>query len=344
MKRPAEGEAAVDSESSDGEDEEEVPQGAAGPAVVANVAAPGRRKKSQVTLSDGRVVSVKVRNHVNPLLPHFQKPVPVPAGGDWGKVFRDLSKPIVLDIGAAKGRFCLEGARRFPEFNWLGIEIREPLVVRANEWSKEENLGNLHYIFGNASAGVADLLTSMPAGMLRRVTIQCPDPCFKKKHQKRRMVTNRLVEELAAHMPSAAVLFVQSDVAQVAMQMADTVAAVARDAFVRVERLPAEGGAASASGAPIEPVRRARATVGRDYQDKDVGGGEWEHKGAGAVEGSYNWLPDNPLGLMSERESSTISRGLPIFRALFQRVERPAAAAEAAPAEAAPAEEKKPQE
>jgi len=265
---------------------------------------------------------------VNPLLPHFQKPVPVPAGGDWDKVFRDPSKPIVLDIGAAKGRFCLEGARRFPDFNWLGIEIREPLVVRANEWSKEESLGNLHYIFGNASAGVAGLLASMPTGGLRRVTIQCPDPCFKKKHQKRRMVTNRLVEELAEHMPSGAVLFVQSDVAQVAMQMADTIASVAPGAFVRVERLPAAMGEAAGCNAEpaIEPVRRVRATAGRDYQDKDVGGGEWEHKGAGAIEGSYNWLPDNPLGLMSERESSTISRGLPMFRALFQRVERQAAA------------------
>lgn len=267
-----------------------------------------------MTLSDGRVVSAKCRNHVNPLLSYFQKPVPVPADGDWGKVFRDLSKPIILDVGAAKGRFCLEGAKRFPEFNWLGIEIREALVVRANEWAKEQQLPNLHYIFGNASAGVADLLASMPAGLLRRVTVLCPDPCFKKKHQKRRMVNDQLVDELAAHMPPGSVLFLQSDVEQVAMQMADTVAATR--AFVRIEALPDSG---APPGAPIAAMERPHATAGRDYQSSDIGGGEWEHKGAGAVDGDYQWLPENPLGLMSERESSTISRGLPIFRALFQR-------------------------
>jgi hypothetical protein len=43
---------------------------------------------------------------------------------------------------------------------------------------------------------------------------------------------------------------------------------------------------------------------------QDIGTGEWENKGAGAsAAGSYDWLTKNPLGLMSERESSTIRCG-----------------------------------
>eukprot|EP00928_Gymnodinium_smaydae_P027288 TRINITY_DN21146_c0_g1_i1.p1 TRINITY_DN21146_c0_g1~~TRINITY_DN21146_c0_g1_i1.p1 ORF type:complete len:383 (+),score=98.69 TRINITY_DN21146_c0_g1_i1:105-1253(+) len=342
---------------SSGEDDDEVAdvaaeQGAEGESAggTKGQSQPSKRaKRSQVTLSDGRVVSSHVRNHVNPLLPHFQKPVPVPCGGDWSKVFKDPSLPFVLDIGCAKGRFCLEGAKRFPAFNWIGVEIREALVVRANQWVQEEKLGNLHYIFGNASAGMAELLRSMPADGLRHVTIQCPDPWFKKKHQKRRMLTQRLAEELAANMPSESTIFVQSDVEQVAMQMSDFLAATG--GFARVDRIPtlAESSAAAAGGdaaaqspagaGAIAPVPRPRATAGRDYQDKAVGGGEWEHKGAAAAaDGSYAWLSENPLGLMSERESSTISRGLPIFRALF----RPngAAASGAATASAEPADAK----
>mmetsp|Transcript_71608 Transcript_71608/g.232828 ORF Transcript_71608/g.232828 Transcript_71608/m.232828 type:complete len:324 (-) Transcript_71608:123-1094(-) len=323
MKRPAEDAVDESGSSGDEEDEAEAATDSAAPSAGASGGQlgrlPGRRKKSQVTLSDGRVVSSKVRNHVNPLLPHFQKPVAV---RDWSKVYKDLSKPIVLDLGCAKGRFCLEGAKRFPEFNWLGIEIREPLVVRANEWVVEEKIPNLHYIFGNASAGIADLLASMPTGMLRRVTVQCPDPCFKKKHQKRRMVTDRVISELADGMLAGSYLFVQSDVEQVSMQMADVIAANGR--FERVERIED----AVAPSAAIEPVARPNATVGKDYQDHAVGGGEWEHKGTGAVEGSYNWLQENPLGLMSERESSTLSRSLPIFRALYRRKDEEKKAAE----------------
>lgn len=323
MKRGAEEEVelAHEEDAGDGVDdvsdgEEEAASGeepAASSGAKGSASAPGqgkRAKRSQVTLSDGRVVSSHVRNHVNPLLPHFQKPVPVPAGGDWGQVFRDTSLPIVLDIGCAKGRFCLEGAKRFPAFNYIGVEIREPLVVRANMWVKEQGLKNLTYIFGNASAGMADLLTSLPVGKLSRVTIQCPDPWFKKKHQKRRMLTEKLAKELGELVPVGCLIFVQSDVEQVAMQMTDFLSVTG--SFGNATSASLEDGALAS--AAIQAVARPKATVGKDYQDKTVGGGEWEHKGAGADNGSYNWLGANPVGLMSERESSTISRGFPMFR------------------------------
>lgn len=135
------------------------------------------------------------------------------------------------------------------------------------------------------------------------------------------MVTSQLVAELTDHMPADSVLFLQSDVEQCAMQMADAFAACG--GFRRINGVPQDKsessyGAASEHKA-MEPIARPRPTVGKDYATADVGGGEWENQGAAAVDGSYQWLPENPLGLMSERESSVISRGQPIFRALFQR-------------------------
>jgi tRNA (guanine-N7-)-methyltransferase len=62
-------------------------------------------------------------------------------------------------------------------------------------------------------------LGSMPAGAFKYVTIQCPDPWFKKRHQKRRMVTPTLATEIARHMSSGGVVFLQSDVEAVAKQV-----------------------------------------------------------------------------------------------------------------------------
>eukprot|EP01052_Picozoa_sp_SAG31_P016084 SAG31_NODE_1054_length_10140_cov_4.264316_1_plen_146_part_00 len=81
-------------------------------------------KKRMVTLADGRVVSSNVRNHVNPLSQHYNKPIPAPIDS-WSTIYADLSKPIVMDIGCAKGHFCLEGAKRFPKQNWLGAHRAE---------------------------------------------------------------------------------------------------------------------------------------------------------------------------------------------------------------------------
>jgi len=125
----------------------------------------------------------------------------------------------------------LQMAALQPAWNFLGLEIREPLVDQANRWATAEGLGNLYYLFCNANNSLRPLLQSLPMGVLQRVTIQFPDPWFKRKHQKRRVVQPEMVEVLADFMPPDGLLFVQSDVEAVALEMRDRFDAHA--AFVR---------------------------------------------------------------------------------------------------------------
>ncbi len=126
---------------------------------------------------------VRVHQHVNPLSPFYrQEPEPI----QICRVFADATLPLHLDIGSARGRFLLKMAEIEPGWNFLGVEIREPLVNEANRIAAEENLPNLHYAFANAMLWLDTLLSEMPYGILRTVTIQFPDPWFKKKHTKRR--------------------------------------------------------------------------------------------------------------------------------------------------------------
>eukprot|EP00667_Euglena_gracilis_P010820 EG_transcript_11026 len=332
-KMAAEGSDAELSEGTEGEEDEDEPEAAE----AAEGSGPqrrrgGARKRELVQLSTGRVVNAKkVRNHVNPLSTLYNRPVAVPAevvAGGWAAVFADPTLPLVLDLGCAKGHYCLEGARRWPALNWLGVEIREPLVVRANRWRREHGLGNLYYVYGNCSAGLAALLQSLPAAALRRVCIQCPDPCFKKRHQKRRMVTGRLAAELREHMPPGAVLFLQSDVEMVAQQLADTFASIG--GFVQTEQPEAAEPGSGDVPPPPEPRRRP---PGNAYHDARIGDGQWEGKGAAVgPDGRYAWLPANPYHFPSEREACVLARGLPMFRMLFRRAAEPAAAEDPSPA------------
>lgn len=161
---------------------------------------------------------VRVREHVNPLSGKYQTPKEAP---NWDGVYGDFSRPLHLDIGCARGKFLLDMADRFPDWNFLGLEIREPLVIQANEFRDEANLRNLHFLFCNANNSLRPLLESLPSGILQRVSIQFPDPWFKKRHQKRRVVQPPLVRDLADFMPSGSELFIQSDVLEVATEMRD---------------------------------------------------------------------------------------------------------------------------
>lgn len=164
---------------------------------------------------------VRVRQHVNPLSKKYQSPPEIP---EWESIYSDLSQPFFLDIGAARGRFLLEMAKVQPEYNYLWLEIREPLVTEANQIRDESGLTNLHYLFCHVTNSLDILLASLPKNALHFVTIQFPDPWFKKRHSKRRMVQPQLVNTLAhylnPHHPDLrGGVFLQSDVQFVIEEM-----------------------------------------------------------------------------------------------------------------------------
>jgi tRNA (guanine-N7-)-methyltransferase len=161
---------------------------------------------------------VRVRQHVNPLSQKYQTPLsPI----EWEKIYAKPNQLLHLDIGCARGRFLLSMAKIEPNWNFLGLEIREPLVIEANKWRDELGLTNLHYLFCNVNNSLRSLLSSLPKGSLQRVTIQFPDPWFKNRHAKRRIVQPELVVELAEFLIPGGIVFLQSDIEFVAVEMRD---------------------------------------------------------------------------------------------------------------------------
>lgn len=154
---------------------------------------------------------VRVHQHVNPLATYFRQLEVNPI--EIEKIFSNPELPLFVDIGCGRGRFLLKMAEEIePKTNFLGLEIREPIVEEANEIAKEKNLTNLHYHFCNATLALDKLFAKLPENILETVTIQFPDPWFKKKHAKRRMVKDNLVETVIKHLKISGKIFVQSDV------------------------------------------------------------------------------------------------------------------------------------
>ncbi|HYX17380.1 MAG TPA: tRNA (guanosine(46)-N7)-methyltransferase TrmB, partial [Nostoc sp.] len=143
------------------------------------------------------MAAVRVRQHVNPLGKKYQTPA---SPQDLEKIYAKPNQPLHLDIGCAKGQFLVNMAKIEPNWNFLGLEIREPLVVEANKLRSELGFTNLHYLFCNVNNSLHSILSSLPPGSLQRVTIQFPDPWFKTRHAKRRVVQPELVADLANYL------------------------------------------------------------------------------------------------------------------------------------------------
>jgi len=162
-------------------------------------------------------MGVRVRQHVNPLSKKFQNEI---APLNWAEIYANPDQPLFLDIGCARGQFLLEIAQLQPHHNFLGVEIRRTLVESANQLRDQLQLDNLHYLFGNVNTTLSSLLGP---DSVQGVTIQFPDPWFKRRHQKRRVVQPQLVQELATCVQPGGFVFIQSDILAVAIEMCDRI-------------------------------------------------------------------------------------------------------------------------
>ncbi|KAI6703011.1 hypothetical protein NL676_012147 [Syzygium grande] len=158
---------------------------------------------------------VRIRQHVNPLSSSFSMPAQAP---NWDEVLEDPTLPLMVDIGSGSGRFLMWLAKANPSGNYLGLEIRQKLVKRAECWVKELALKNIHFLFANATVSFKHIMSTYP-GPLVLVSILCPDPHFKKKYHKRRVVQKPLVDSILDSLAPGGKVFIQSDVLEVAMDM-----------------------------------------------------------------------------------------------------------------------------
>ena len=150
-----------------------------------------------------------MRQHVNPLSRFFQLPLSLPSNSI---LFKKPHYPIHLDIGSAKGEFLIELASNYPNWNFLGLEIREPLVSSSERKRKQLGLQNLKFLFCNVNISLDEWLSDLDLDQLKRVSIQFPDPWFKRKHLKRRVFKKSLLNSIARYMSKNGELFIQSDI------------------------------------------------------------------------------------------------------------------------------------
>lgn len=119
------------------------------------------------------------------------------------------SGELELDIGFGRGLSLFERAAIAPQSRIVGIEVKTKLAFQVNERLRKRELHNVAVLCGDARE---ILKRAKPDGSVRRVAVHFPDPWWKKRHDKRRVIGEALIGELARLMMPGAELFIQTDV------------------------------------------------------------------------------------------------------------------------------------
>jgi tRNA (guanine-N7-)-methyltransferase len=184
---------------------------------------PDYRQTFHLTSTRRRFLSIsapKIRQHVNPLQSTYQQPLILPAHWVVDR-FQNPQQPFVIDVGSAEGRFTLKFAAENPEINVLGLEIRRPMVDHCNFLTERQQLQNCHFMASNANIDLHNIIDSLNAAhnIIKMILIQFPDPHFKKRNHKRRLVNFQLVRDLASRLHEGTMVLLQSDVEDLAQDM-----------------------------------------------------------------------------------------------------------------------------
>jgi len=98
--------------------------------------------------------------------------------------------PLELEIGSGRGLFITQAAAAMPGHDFLGIEISKKYAKHCAVLIAKMQLTNAVMVCGDAQAVLRD---NIPDNSLVAVHIYFPDPWWKRKHRKRRIVCEPVV-------------------------------------------------------------------------------------------------------------------------------------------------------
>jgi len=146
------------------------------------------------------------RRALGELLPRYGLPEG-PESLDWRAVF-GRQAPVAMEIGVGAGEALMGLARRYPGWDWVGVDVYPPGIGRLLLALEAEPQPNVRVALTDAVALLADRVAYRS---LDAVYVFFPDPWPKARHRKRRLIQQPFLDLLAQRMRPEAELFLATD-------------------------------------------------------------------------------------------------------------------------------------
>jgi len=102
-------------------------------------------------------------------------------------------RPVELEIGSGKGLFLATAASQRAGHTFIGIELAAKFANRAAERLAKQQLSNATMLRGDARKF---LMETVPAASLVAAHIYFPDPWWRNKHKKRRVLNEQTLQAI----------------------------------------------------------------------------------------------------------------------------------------------------
>jgi tRNA (guanine-N7-)-methyltransferase len=130
-----------------------------------------------------------------------------PLKGKWNSDFFKNDNPIVLELGCGKGEYSVGLAERFPEKNFVGIDIKGARFWRGAKTAVESGMNNVAFVRTQI-----ELINHIFAeNEISEIWITFPDPQIKYKRTKHRMTNAEFLERYKKILKPSGLMHLKTD-------------------------------------------------------------------------------------------------------------------------------------
>ena len=131
----------------------------------------------------------------------------LPLKGKWNKQFFKNNHPIVLELGCGKGEYTVGLAEKFPDKNFVGVDIKGARMWRGAKTATDNMIKNVGFL--RTQIELIDLCFSK--GEISEIWITFPDPQIKYRRRKKRLTSPSMLYKYKTILSNDALLHLKTD-------------------------------------------------------------------------------------------------------------------------------------
>lgn len=130
--------------------------------------------------------------------------------GKWRSGIFGNDNPIVLELACGKGAYTLELARRHPQKNFIGIDIKGARIWKGAKRARREQLNNVRFL----RIFIDHLQEYFAEGEADEIWITFPDPYPKGSDRDKRLTSEKFLTQYSKVLKSDGILHLKTDSSQ----------------------------------------------------------------------------------------------------------------------------------
>ncbi|MBS1488652.1 MAG: tRNA (guanosine(46)-N7)-methyltransferase TrmB [Bacteroidetes bacterium] len=110
--------------------------------------------------------------------------------GKWKELYFQNNHPLTVELACGRGEYSVGLARKFPDQNFVGVDVKGDRLWKGSTWATEEGLKNVGFL----RTQILHIESFFQEGEVDQIWLTFPDPRPRQRDIKRRLTSPRFLD------------------------------------------------------------------------------------------------------------------------------------------------------